>query len=1070
MDNKEQYIRSNSPCIDLCQGAISDSEPETRTIASFVTDVPFDSNSGFSQTTAPPLSLLERLRANFAWENLYKPNNAKERNSAGKIDERQIENLLLTDESVNCCVQFQCKCGKGCMDLLRASVTAESPDKTEIELKNLVWIKRSQVLKYLQVKELRAKYVASVLYNSNQELYKNFRRKHGIPGDCDDTRMRVPLRVDGVDVCKEVFCNVHGISLNTLKVAKKHAKNPLIELKKQCNVEFERVVKSDGAFRVKVTTMKDWLLTYAKDGSACQMPTSSGVYDDTEPISTEYRLYNNTKLAIWQIYFGDIECTEARPLSYSHFCCVWRNDEYLKKNIRLMRKTENFGKCGLCEAYKSKLCTRLGKVERAECRSEYSIHLRDMKYERQKYMKHVSKAIRKPSEFMSVCIDGMGTFATTLPHLNISSAKDIKGKDRLETQIVGVLVHGARMDFYGITGAVKHGPEVTVECLDRSIRSHLKDLESQNKPTPRVLYIQLDNTTKDNKCETVLDYCAYLVHASLFDKVKVSFLKPGHTHIDIDQRFSVINRYLKSLDSNAVTWPRMQTAIRVAFLDSDMKVTSVTMVLELNDWTTLLRASCQKIRRFAKEDTSGEAQHVFVFYVCQSSEDAVEVRMVYKEWNRSRLWRPKPYELGDEVETTDGTMARVKSIARAETPTTGVFGIFPKNKKYEYEFTATDVSGNDIVWQEASPGILILNEAVDVKKMKLAPIPENWGRVLDDVEKTILYLEANKTNALHANMMSSNVSFDRASVLRDYGDGSFDVRIIGNQVEAYVDSERIRVDDVRSGFVEASLKYPSAFVWWKRFISEQRDRIKDSHLRQCLTITTLDARKLKRRRRGEVLLEVSEIDEGVTAVDSVTHEGFTNSQRKSALMKQSAELEEDGVDNRPQVGEICIAAVTSEEQLNSRTKRYSRETCPCVVRRHCENPKEFEVSWYYNRQDEYKKNQVWSQWKEKNRNRPGRVLWVSTISQESILMRRVVTCSVKPASLRIKTGSECVDIESFKLTKACAEEAQRLEESFSKATEKIEHLEESEDSSDQTALSRSTKRRRILSSSESESD
>ena len=88
---------------------------------------------------------------------------------------------------------------------------------------------------------------------------------------------------------------------------------------------------------------------------------------------------------------------------------------------------------------------------------------------------------------------------------------------------------------------------------------------------PPVLYIQMDNTCRDNKNKYTLTFLALLVELGIFRKVnlwllsllcwyycallqvKLGCLPVGHTHEDIDQTFSCISRHLKH--RNALTIP-----------------------------------------------------------------------------------------------------------------------------------------------------------------------------------------------------------------------------------------------------------------------------------------------------------------------------------------------------------------------------------------------------------------------------------------------------------------------------------------------------------------------------------
>ena len=65
---------------------------------------------------------------------------------------------------------------------------------------------------------------------------------------------------------------------------------------------------------------------------------------------------------------------------------------------------------------------------------------------------------------------------------------------------------------------------------------------------PLVLRIQAHNCGRENKNQYIFAFYATLVGLGYFAEVYLSFLLVGHTHEDIDQRFSVISRSLKRHD------------------------------------------------------------------------------------------------------------------------------------------------------------------------------------------------------------------------------------------------------------------------------------------------------------------------------------------------------------------------------------------------------------------------------------------------------------------------------------------------------------------------------------------
>jgi hypothetical protein len=58
-------------------------------------------------------------------------------------------------------------------------------------------------------------------------------------------------------------------------------------------------------------------------------------------------------------------------------------------------------------------------------------------------------------------------------------------------------------------------------------------------------------------------FLEWLVNVDVFESIEVGFLIVGHTHEDIDQRFSVLSRYLKN--NEALSPSAFRCAIRDAY-------------------------------------------------------------------------------------------------------------------------------------------------------------------------------------------------------------------------------------------------------------------------------------------------------------------------------------------------------------------------------------------------------------------------------------------------------------------------------------------------------------------------
>src|SRR4051812_5449013 len=92
-------------------------------------------------------------------------------------------------------------------------------------------------------------------------------------------------------------------------------------------------------------------------------------------------------------------------------------------------------------------------------------------------------------------------------HMDLEKDKLSEKCMKFPLYIMGGLVHGHRAYAYSYMRNVKHGTNVTIEALHRILDDHVKS----GKQIPRTLYLQLDNTTKQNKNRFMIAYAACLV-------------------------------------------------------------------------------------------------------------------------------------------------------------------------------------------------------------------------------------------------------------------------------------------------------------------------------------------------------------------------------------------------------------------------------------------------------------------------------------------------------------------------------------------------------------------------------
>jgi hypothetical protein len=65
------------------------------------------------------------------------------------------------------------------------------------------------------------------------------------------------------------------------------------------------------------------------------------------------------------------------------------------------------------------------------------------------------------------------------------------------------------------------------------------------EPLLRRLYLQLDNSPKDNKNQFLFGFLSLLTARKVFEEIQLGFLLVGHTHGDIDGYFNYVSDVLQ---------------------------------------------------------------------------------------------------------------------------------------------------------------------------------------------------------------------------------------------------------------------------------------------------------------------------------------------------------------------------------------------------------------------------------------------------------------------------------------------------------------------------------------------
>jgi hypothetical protein len=281
-----------------------------------------------------------------------------------------------------------------------------------------------------------------------------------------------------------------------------------------------------------------------------------------------------------------------KALCISKFYDLW-NDHCA--HIELARWKGDFAMCDECKKFaKVEASSHTSAAEKKANRIAFKRHLRTVQCCRMGYYDRQMKAILHPNTYMSLIIDGCDSNTTTLPNMKAKSkSEESLSENIIKCKLMGARVHGMRnRDYLYLAppfAASSLAWNYTLEALMRTLAAEAKFREENGLSWPITLYVQLDNTSKDNKNVYVKAFLSFLVLRGIFEEIHVNYLPVGHTHEDIDQLFSVLTYALKY--SNAYTFPQWKEVVCGAFNDEMLRPQSVEWVWMLHNYKSWLEQS-----------------------------------------------------------------------------------------------------------------------------------------------------------------------------------------------------------------------------------------------------------------------------------------------------------------------------------------------------------------------------------------------------------------------------------------------------------------------------------------------
>lgn len=218
---------------------------------------------------------------------------------------------------------------------------------------------------------------------------------------------------------------------------------------------------------------------------------------------------------------------------------VWASNFSFMK----FRSSSSHSICTECYKHKA-LISALSRHLNARRTQEslYHQHLEDQFRDRIEYWEARGES-RSQSNRITIIIDGMDQGKFAVPRHKSIYTKALNGFSRPRLHLAAAIVHGHFVSIYLTEHDLPKDSNTSLEII-----SHCMDLLSTRVRLDQCdITIQCDNTCREVKNNHILRFAAGAVSCGCVRSLKISSLRSGHSHEDIDQLFGQIATFLKGL-------------------------------------------------------------------------------------------------------------------------------------------------------------------------------------------------------------------------------------------------------------------------------------------------------------------------------------------------------------------------------------------------------------------------------------------------------------------------------------------------------------------------------------------
>ena len=233
---------------------------------------------------------------------------------------------------------------------------------------------------------------------------------------------------------------------------------------------------------------------------------------------------------------------------------------------------------------------------------------------------------------VKITIDGMDQAKFKVPR-NTKSTAEFESLWRPSLHVCGAICHGHLEAYFIMSSDIPKDANMNCTVIARVL-----DLVKEKlgvSTTPQNLVVAADNTCRESKNQTFVNYNGYLITGKKFLTTEVQYQTTGHTHNEQDQRFSTVATSLSR--APVLEDPEEFAAwIRSHVQPVRGRVLHVEVLEATYDFQKWFHALGVQIKGLAATHTEPDTNHVWRFLPRAMMAGVSDVEVHHHEWEHSQ--------------------------------------------------------------------------------------------------------------------------------------------------------------------------------------------------------------------------------------------------------------------------------------------------------------------------------------------------------------------------------------------------------------------------------------------------